>query len=72
MRVVARRGGEAPSRIHPWFTPNDLLREKHRGGTPMAIVTFTVRYLDYLKPQAKRYEVRNYWGELVDADVAGR
>ena len=36
---------------------NDLLREKHREETPMATVTFTVRYLDYLKPQSKRYEV---------------
>ena len=55
--MVARRGIEAPSRRHPWFTPDDLLRWKHRECRPMATVNLTARYLDLLKPQRKRYEV---------------
>ena len=69
--MVARRGIEAPSRRHPWFTPDDLLRWKHRECRPMATVNLTARYLDLLKPQRKRYAVRHHRAGLRDSGHAG-
>ena len=38
----------------------------------MATVSFTVRYLDSLKPQPKRYEVRHARAGAGDPRYAGR
>jgi integrase len=58
VQAIDRRRAEAPSRRHPWFTPDRPPVRKTKGEQhAMATVTLTVRYLDSLHSHGKRFEV---------------